>query len=74
MTTPTQRDQEHGPEDLGDKEGYDESQRAEIMEAEGRGPTDGTIQTDIQPDPGGPDPDEDEIENEEDELTNQRPQ
>lgn len=62
------RDRNKGPEELGDKEGYDEAQRAEIAEAEGRGPTDGTMQTDIPPDPGGPDPDEDEIEDEEDEL------
>ena len=68
MAIQNQRDQNHGPEDLGDKEGYDEAQRAEIAEAEGRGPTDGTIQTDISPDLGGPDPDEDEIEDEEDEL------
>src|SRR3546814_2069642 len=32
-------------EDVLDPEGYDESQRAEILEAEGRGPTNGVIQT-----------------------------
>ena len=68
MAIHTGRDQGKGPEDLGDKEGYDEAQRAEIAEAEGRGPTDGAMQTDIPPDFGGPDPDEDEIEDEEDEL------
>lgn len=68
MAKRTGRDQNRGPEELGDKDGYDEAQRAEIIEAEGRGPTDGTIQTDIPPDLGGPDPDEDEIEDEEDEL------
>ena len=68
MANHTGRDQDKGPEERGDKEGYDEAQRAEIIEAEGRGPTDGTIQTDIPPDLGGPDPDEDEIEDEEDEL------
>ena len=68
MANRTGRDQDRRPEELGDKEGYDEAQRAEIIEAEGRGPTDGIIQTDIPPDLGGPDPDEDEIEDEEDEL------
>jgi hypothetical protein len=68
MANRTGRDQDKRPEELGDKEGYDEVQRAEIIEAEGRGPTDGIIQTDIPPDLGGPDPDEDEIEDEEDEL------
>ena len=68
MANRTGRDQDSRPEELGDKEGYDEAQRAEIIEAEGRGPTDGTVQTDIPPDFGGPDPDEDEIEDEEDEL------
>jgi hypothetical protein len=68
MVNRTGRDQDKRPEELGDKEGYDEAQRAEIIEAEGRGPTDGTVQTDIPPDFGGPDPDEDEIEDEEDEL------
>jgi hypothetical protein len=68
MAKRTGRDQDKRPEELGDKEGYDEAQRAEIIEAEGRGPTDGIIQTDIPPDFGGPDPDEDEIEDDEDEL------
>lgn len=68
MANQTGRNQNNAPEELGDKEGYDEAQRAEIIEAEGRGPTDGIIQTDIPPDLGGPDPDEDEIEDEEDEL------
>lgn len=68
MASGTGCDRDKRPEELGDKEGYDEAQRAEIIEAEGQGPTDGIMQTDIPPDPGGPDPDEDEIEDEEDEL------
>ena len=35
---------DRGPEDLGDKEGYDESQRAEILEAEGRRPVKDAVQ------------------------------
>ena len=35
-----------------DEDGYDESQRAEILEATGDGPTDGTLMTDIAPDLG----------------------
>jgi hypothetical protein len=35
-----------------DEEGYDESQRAEILEATRDGPTDGTILTDLDPDLG----------------------
>ena len=40
-----------------DEEGYDESQRAEILEATRNGPGDGTILTDLSPDLGD-DPDE----------------
>lgn len=40
-----------------DEEGYDESQRAEILEATRSGPGDGTILTDLAPDLGD-DPDE----------------
>jgi hypothetical protein len=40
-----------------DEEGYDESQRAEILEATRDGPTDGTILTDLSPDLGE-DPDD----------------
>lgn len=43
----------HGTGDDGfDEEGYDESQRAEILEFEREGPTDGTIVTDLEPDLG----------------------
>ena len=42
---------ERGPNDDGyDEEGYDESQRAEILEATRDGPSDGTIITDLEPD------------------------
>jgi hypothetical protein len=42
-----------GPGDDGyDEEGYDESQRAEILEATRDGPTDGNILTDLDPDLG----------------------
>lgn len=47
-----------------DEEGYDESQRAEILEATRDGPGDGTIITDLQPDIG----EDDDLEDE-DELT-----
>jgi DNA-directed RNA polymerase subunit delta len=47
-----------GPGDDGfDEDGYDESQRAEILEATRDGPSDGTILTDLDPDLGD-DPDE----------------
>ena len=35
-----------------DEEGYDESQRAEILEVTRDGPSDGTILTDLNPDIG----------------------
>jgi len=41
-----------------DEEGYDESQRAEILEATRDGPTDGVVLTDLIPDLGD-DPEED---------------
>jgi hypothetical protein len=42
-----------GPGDDGyDEDGYDESQRAQILEVTGSGPTDGLIQTDLDPDLG----------------------
>jgi len=42
-----------------DEEGYDESQRAEILEATRNGPTDGLVLTDLDPDLGDDDgPDE----------------
>jgi hypothetical protein len=44
-----------------DEEGYDESQRAEILEATRDGPTDGTILTDLDPDLGD-EPEEDDVE------------
>lgn len=50
-----------GPGDDGyDEDGYDESQRAEILEVTRNGPTDGLIQTDLDPDLG------EEIDTEED--------
>ena len=39
-------------DDTFDEEGYDESQRAEILEATRDGPSDGTILTDMNPDLG----------------------
>jgi hypothetical protein len=42
-----------------DEEGYDESQRAEILEATRNGPSDGVVLTDLDPDLGDED-DEDE--------------
>ncbi|WP_288408852.1 DNA primase [uncultured Sphingomonas sp.] len=45
-----------------DEDGYDESQRAEILEATRDGPSDGTILTDLEPDLGmSDDEDEDEL-------------
>ena len=45
---------EQGPGDDGyDAEGYDESQRAEILEATRGGPGDGAVLTDLDPDLGG---------------------
>lgn len=46
-------------DDTFDEEGYDESQRAEILEVTGDGPSDGTILLDMNPDLGDDD-DEDE--------------
>ena len=60
-------DNHNRAEDEPDLEGYDDSQRAEIAEAEGDGPTDGLIITDLTPDAGG-DLDDDEIEDDEDDL------
>ena len=63
-----------GPGDDGfDEDGYDESQRAEILEATRDGPSDGTILTDLVPDLGGEPADaadaaEDELEMADDEL------
>ena len=42
-----------------EEEGYDESQRAEILEVTRDGPTDGTILTDVAPDIGDDDDDDD---------------
>ena len=58
-----------GPEDQYDPEGYDDTQRAEILEVEGQSPSDGVIETDLVPDLGGGDADDDEIEDEADDLT-----
>lgn len=49
---------EQGPNDDGfDEDGYDESQRAEILEVRQGGPSDGAVQTDLEPDLGE-DPDD----------------
>lgn len=43
-----------GPGDDGfDEDGYDESQRAEILEVTREGPGDGTVIVDLDPDLGG---------------------
>ncbi|KQU48161.1 DNA primase [Sphingomonas sp. Leaf339] len=44
-----------------DEEGYDESQRAEILEATRSGPTDGIVLTDLTPDMGDDDEEEESI-------------
>lgn len=44
-----------------DEEGYDESQRAEILEATRDGPTDGLILTDLDPDLGEDDEEDEPI-------------
>ena len=44
-----------------DEEGYDESQRAEILEATRDGPTDGLILTDLEPDLGDDDEEDEPI-------------
>ena len=52
-----------------DEEGYDESQRAEILEATQGGPTDGNVLTDLVPDLGNEDDeDEDDLRMTDDEL------
>jgi hypothetical protein len=43
-----------------DEEGYDESQRAEILEATQGGPTDGNVLTDLVPDLGNEDEDDED--------------
>ena len=53
-----------------DEEGYDESQRAEILEATRDGPSDGTLITDLNPDLGD-DPENDDIEMRSDEVGEQ---
>ena len=55
------RIESHGSDDNSyDEDGYDESQRAEILEATGDGPTDGTLMTDIPPDMGFDEENEDD--------------
>lgn len=44
-----------------DEEGYDESQRAEILEATRDGPTDGVVLTDLDPDMGDEDEEDENI-------------
>lgn len=52
----------HGSGDDGyDEEGYDESQRAEILEATRNGPSDGLVLTDLNPDLGDDDAEEESI-------------
>ena len=52
----------HGSGDDGyDEEGYVESQRAEILEATRNGPSDGTVLTDLDPDLGDDDAEEESI-------------
>ena len=52
----------HGSGDDGyDEEGYDESQRAEILEATRNGPSDGLVLTDLDPDLGDDDAEEESI-------------
>ena len=58
-------------DDSYDEEGYDESQRAEILEVTRDGPSDGAILTDLQPDLGLDDPENepiDELDMEDDEV------
>lgn len=51
-----------GPGDDGyDAEGYDESQRAEILEVTGDGPDDGALLTDLNPDLGDDSDDDDDL-------------
>jgi DNA-directed RNA polymerase subunit delta len=50
-----------------EEEGYDESQRAEILEVTRDGPSDGTILTDLMPDTGD-DEDDDDLEMSSDEI------
>jgi hypothetical protein len=61
MNRPDPAVQGNRAEDEPDLEGYDETQRAEIAEVEGDGPSDGIMMTDMQPDLGE-DLDEDEVE------------
>ncbi|MFX8160685.1 hypothetical protein ABTL01_20195, partial [Acinetobacter baumannii] len=49
------------PDVLNDDDGYDDAQRAEILEATRDGPSDGTILTDLAPDLG----DEEEVDDDE---------
>ena len=71
MTMGGRRVPEQGPNDDGyEEEGYDESQRAEIMESTRDGPSNGTYLTDVAPDLGEqPDDDtEDDLTMVDDEL------
>lgn len=44
-----------------DEEGYDESQRAEILEATRSGPSDGVVLTDLEPDIGDDDEEDEDV-------------
>jgi len=61
MNRPDPSAQGNRAEDEPDLDGYDDAQRAEIALAEGDGPNDGVLMTDMQPDLGE-ELDEDEIE------------
>src|SRR3546814_19005270 len=59
-------------EDVLDPEGYDESQRAAILEAEWRGPTNGGIQTCLLPPDGEVDADDDKVEENADNMAHNK--
>jgi len=54
--------QAHGSgDDSWDEDGYDESQRAEILEATRDGPSDGVVLTDLDPDLGDDDEEDENL-------------
>lgn len=59
----------HGPDDEGfHEDGYDESQRAEILETTQDGPRDGMLQSDLVPDLGDDILDDEDAEEDPDEI------
>ena len=65
--------QSHGSGDDGyDEDGYDESQRAEILEATRNGPSDGLVLTDLNPDLGDDDVEDESIDEVERSTINRR--